>query len=134
MNKLPTKKDDALSTLLKSNMLEPVSDQFTAGVFSKLGLQLTPAKVVYEPVISKTGWILISTVATAIVALAFFGTTSDAVSPAVATIDHYARQTGSMFDSLINNSAILIVSILSLTVFFLVGVESVYRQARLKAA
>ena len=48
MNQLPNKKDDALSSLIKSNnMLEPVSDQFTAGVLAKLGLELTPPKVVY---------------------------------------------------------------------------------------
>lgn len=134
MNQLPNKKDDALSSLLKSNMLETTSDQFTAGVFAKLGLELAPAKVVYEPVISKAGWIIISVVAAVILALALFGTTSEAVSPAAATFDHYARQTGSLFDALINNSAVVIVTILSLSVFFLVGAESVYRQTRLKTA
>ncbi len=134
MNQLPNKKDDALSSLLKSNMLEPPSDHFTSGVLAKLGLELAPTKVIYEPVISKSGWIVISLVAATILALALFGTTSDAVSPAAATLDLYLRQTGSWFDALIHNSSILIISILSLTVFFLVGVESVYRQSRLKAA
>jgi len=135
MNQLPNKKDDALSSLIKSNnMLEPVSDQFTAGVLAKLGLELTPPKVVYEPVISKTGWILISVISTIIVALAMFGTTSEAISPAAATFDLYMRQAGSWFDALANNLSILIISILSLTVFLLVGVESVYRRSRLKAA
>ncbi len=134
MNQLPNRKDDALSSLLKSNMLEPTSDQFTAGVLAKLGLEVSPAKVVYEPVISKIGWIIISIVVTTIMALAFFGSPGEAIAPAATTFDLYMRQTGSWFDALANNSSILIISILSFTVFFLVGAESVYRQSRLKTA
>lgn len=134
MNQLPDKKDDILRKLLNQDMLEQPSDKFTSDIMGKLGIAPASQAIKYEPVISKNGWIFISLVAGIILLIAFLGTPSERMVEKTVVVNNAIGQASSLFETFINNPAILIISILSFAVFFLVSAESIYRQTRMHMA
>ena len=134
MNQRTDKKDDILKKLLSQDLLELPSDKFTSDVMGKLGIAPAPASIKYEPVISKNGWIFISLLAGIIILFALLGSPSEGISEKTIVLNNAIGQANTLFETLINNSAILIISILSFAVFFLVSAESIYRQTRINMA
>lgn len=130
MNQSPDKNQDPLKKLLNKGFLEQPSSNFSASVFDKLNIAPPPSAIKYEPVISSKGWIFIAMIVSLILWLA------SSREPASNTlmIDHILNQTIYSIKVQIETPFILIISMLSISVFVLFSIESLYRQSRLKVS
>ncbi len=134
MNQLPHKNNDGLNKIIGKNMLEQPSDNFTASVMDKLGIVTTPVAIRYEPVISRKGWLFITSISILILYLAISGGSKGESNQNVLMIQSSLTQATTAFSSLFSGSFALLCTIASLAVLILFGAESWYRQSRLHVA
>ncbi len=131
MNQLPDKNNDTLRKLISNSQLEEPSAQFTASVMNKIGI--APAAVIrYEPVISRKGWVMIVLITLLIVYLALAGSATESSYGATLRLHDAIQQTTTVMSTLLSGSIALLFALASLAVLVLFGVESWYRQARLR--
>ncbi|MDQ3050596.1 MAG: hypothetical protein M3Q95_06890 [Bacteroidota bacterium] len=131
MNQLPDKNNDPLRKLIHKNQLEQPSIQFTASVMDKLGI--APVSVTrYEPVISRKGWIIITLITITFFYLALAGSENATAGVNTVRLHEALQQTTSVLSTILSGSFALLLSLASLAVFILFGVESWYRQTRLR--
>ncbi len=87
--------DDKLSTLLKEPNLEMPSGTFVANVMNEIDVQ---QNLEYKPLISKKGWLIISTFFIGIIVFMFFKDSPQEPSAVLAKIIPYLEQTKNRFD------------------------------------
>jgi len=132
MNQLPHKDQDALKNLFNDSMLEQPSDIFTASVMNRLNLAPAATAIKYEPVITRNGWIFISVLTGLIFYLAISGTVTDSFSSKSMMLESILDQGAAAAGSMLSGSVALLLALVTLAAFVLIGVESWYRQSRLR--
>ena len=134
MNNLPDKKNDSLGRLINPSLLEEPSSQFTFDVMNKLGINTAVAPIKYEPVISKKMWMLIAACTGIIFYLALSGSTEGSFNHQIMLVQSTIDRSSLLITKLFSGSFAALLTMAAAAIFVIAGVDSWYRNYRLKLA